>query len=173
MWLPLRAMSDAFFLLDRAIAMPVNSGHPFTKLTRRATMDTMYDPILQWSQNHTEPTKAAPNGKQKIFLPDGQWHEIHFPFGDSRPTQYNSMKYAARYADENVTIFANRKLHNALLQAGIVANSTFLIKREMGTWEKDGETLPVANFEIKPAGQPDQQEKPVNPSTDDDDDLPF
>ena len=136
-------------------------------------MDTMYDPILQWSQNHTEPTKAAPNGKQKIFLPDGQWHEIHFPFGDSRPTQYNTMRYAARYCDENVTIFANRKLHQSLLKAGIAANSTFLIKREMGTWERDGETLPVANFHIKPAGQPDQPEKPVNPSTNEDDDLPF
>ena len=83
------------------------------------------------------------------------------------------MRYAARYCDENVTIFANRKLHQSLLKAGIVANSTFLIKREMGTWERDGETLPVANFQIKPAGQPDQQEKPENPSTDDDDDLPF
>ena len=83
------------------------------------------------------------------------------------------MRYAARYADENVTIFANRNLHQSLLKAGIAAYYSFLIKREMGKWERDGETLPVANFHIKPAGQPDQPDKPVNPSTNDDDDLPF
>ena len=97
--------------------------------------DRQYPPTIKWQSGIIEPTKGQDKkGRPITLIPDGHPVRMFFPYGDAREftnTWGSSWMYAVEMEGVPHTLFANRKLHDALSQGGVGPTITLEITRTM------------------------------------------
>jgi len=110
-----------------------------------------YPPQLKWQSGILDVTRGVDKkGRPVTMIPDGKPIRLHFPFGDGRKLENGfgvSYMYAAELNGERHTLFANQRLHEALVGAGVGPMLTLEVTRTMTAWTtNDGQERTMAEF---------------------------
>lgn len=118
-----------------------------------------YPPIVKWTPGITSITRGEDaKGRPQLLLPDNKYVSVHFPWGDFQEINNQwgvSYKFNVNIEDQRYSMFANKKLYQAIVDYGLKENQTIQIKRTMTDFEKDGEKRKYMTFDLIP---PDDEE---------------
>lgn len=128
-----------------------------------------YPPTIKWVPGIKEITHGEDaKGRPQLLLPDNQYISVHFPWGDFQELNNQwgvSYKFNVNIDNQRYTMFADKKLYQAIFDYGIRENQTIQIKRTMTDFEKNGEARKYKTYDlVPPEGQEKPTGEPVSPS---------
>jgi hypothetical protein len=134
------------------------------KMNDSPTME--YPPTIKWVPGIKEITHGEDaKGRPQLLLPDNQYITIHFPWGDFQELNNQwgvSYKFNVNIDSQRYTLFADKKLYEAISDYGIRENQTIQIKRTMTDFEKNGEARKYKTYDLIP---PEGEQKPTSEAT--------
>ena len=106
--------------------------------------------------NYDHPPKLIPkiNTPVTFTLPFGDYKEIETQYG-------TSWKYAAEIAGVRRTLFADLKLHNAMMDAGIAPGVELTVTKTQESYEKDGQPRRINTYLVENGTGTPTQAAPV------------
>jgi hypothetical protein len=125
-----------------------------------------YPPTIKWVPGIKDITHGEDaKGRPQLLLPDNQYITIHFPWGDFQELNNQwgvSYKFNVNIDSQRYTLFADKKLYEAIFNYGIRENQTIQIKRTMTDFEKNGEARKYKTYDLIP---PEGEQKPTGEAT--------